>query len=235
MDTRDEVIRLARDEVKNKKFAHSQQLLAVNDVATDEDGEPQIAYIDEEKITGSYRTYFPIRSEPYFFVVLIRRDEANELNVEWVYMEAKVRAYLLIGSRTMTTEEITSHVGITPTKMGQLGESISKKIPARKYRAHKWFFEPQAGIPGTVEHKLKILLDAVQPAVSRIAELKPDCIVRVVIVYEGWGGDWQFGGIYIDEDNVQTLASLGAEIDIDLYAFGPDMPDDALNSIFGDG
>jgi hypothetical protein len=236
MDTRDKAIRLARDEVKNKIFAHSQQLLAVHDVATDEDGELQIAYIDEEKDTGSYRIYFPIRGEPYFFVVLVRRDEANELSVAWTYMEAKVRTYLLIGSKTLTSEEITSHVGIVPTKFGQMGDPISKKFPARRYGAHKWYFEPQAGIPGTVEHKLKVLLDAVRPAASRIVELKPNCMVRVVIVYEGWGGDWQFGGIYIDEDKVQTLAALGAEIDIDLYAFGPEMPDDdALDSCFGDG
>jgi len=226
MNKRDEVILLARDEVKNKVFAYSQQLLAVNDVATDEVGEPQIAHIDGEKKTGAYRIYFPIRSEPYFFVVLVRPDESNELSVQWVYMEAKVRVYLMIGSRTMSTEEITAKVELTPTKTGQMGESISKRIPARKYGAHKWYLEPQAGIPGTVEHKLDILLDEVQPAVARIADLKPDCIVRVVIVYEGWGGDWQFGGIFIDGDKVQALAALGAEIDIDLYAFGPEMPDD---------
>lgn len=236
MVIRDEVIRLARDEVKNRIFAHSQQLLAVQEVATDEAGEPEIAYIDEEMGTGSYRVYFPIKGEPYFFVVLVRRDEANGLSVAWTYMEAKVRTYLLIGSKTVTSEEITAHVAITPTKIGQMGEPISKRIPARRYGGHKWYFEPQAGIPGTVEHKLKVLLDAVRPAASRIAELKPECMVRVVIVYEGWGGDWQFGGIYIDEDSVQSLAALGADIDIDLYAFGPDMlGDEALDSIFRDG
>jgi hypothetical protein len=226
VDRREKAILLAQEEVNGQAWALTRQLLAVNAAEIGEDGDPVVARVDEDTESGAYFIYFPIRGEPYFFVVVVRPDEAGELAVSWIYMEGGTRVYLLITSEIFSPEEITARVGLTPTKSHQMGDPVRKKSPARTYRVHMWHFEPQKGIPGTVEEKLKVLLEEVNPAVAQIADLRPMCDVGVMVVFEGWGGDWQFGGIHFETEIVQGLAALGATLDLDLYAFGPDMPDD---------
>jgi hypothetical protein len=81
-------------------------------------------------------------------------------------------------------------------------------------------------MPGAVEEKLSAILYAIEPAAAQIASLRSGCEVKVHVVFQGWGGDPQFGGFHVEVDNIRRLAALGAALDVDLYASGPEMPND---------
>ena len=219
----EEAVRLAQAEVTGRSWGVSQVVLAVNEVDVGIDGMPVVARVDEESEPGAYFVYFPIRKERYYFVVVIRADEAEQLHVSAVYVEAGVRVYLIITSVELSCAEITSRAGLTPTKTHAIGDPIT---PMRKYQEHSWLIEPRSDQPGSVEEKVAVLMDIVEPAAARIASLKPACSVHVGVVFKGWGGDPQFGGFNFDARTVERLASLGAELGFDLHAFGPAMRDE---------
>ena len=226
MNSRDKAVQLAQAEVISRTWGIARQLLAVNEVVTDDRGRIVVARVDETGEPGACFVYFPIRNEPYYFVVVVRPDDAGQLAVSGMYMEAGVRVYLAISSATLPHEEITARVGLTPTETHTIGDPITKWTPTRTYREHVWRFEPQAGIPGSVEEKLGTVLDGVDAASAQIAALRPACNVDVNVVFKGWRGDPQFGGFHVGADMVRRLAAIGVELDFDLYAFGPNTRDD---------
>ena len=225
MTNRDKAVQLAQAEAVAKTWGVTAQFLAVNKVVTNEAGEPAVIRIDEKTRPDSYLCYFAVHGEPYFFVVVVESSKNNQLAVSGVYMEAGVRVYLLITSKTMTTAEITESVGLSPSKTHSTGEPIIKKIPNRTYKENQWIYEPQVEVPGSVEEKLNTVLHGVESRAKAIASLKPICEVYVNVVYEGWGGDCQFGGFHFNEGIMSRLCTLGAELDFDLYSFGPEMPE----------
>lgn len=225
MTNRDKAVQLAQTEVVAKTWGVTAQFLAVNKVVTNDDGEPTAIRVDEKSRPDSYLCYFAVHGEPYFLVVVVESSN-NQLAISGVYMEAGVRAYLLITSKTMTTAEISTSVGLPPSKTHSTGEPISKKNPNRTYKENLWIYEPQAEVPGSVEEKLNTVLNGVESRSKSIASLKPICEVHVNVVYEGWGGDCQFGGFHFNENIMSRLCALGAELNFDLYAFGPKMPED---------
>jgi hypothetical protein len=223
--SREEAVRLAQTEVIAKDWGVSRQVLAVNEVMTGSDGRPVIARVAEGSEPDTYCVYFPIHEEPYYFVVAMSPDKLGQLAVSGVYIEGDVRAYLAITSVSLSPAQITARVGLNPSETPAIGDAILPS-PVMKYREHWWQIEPQRNMPASVEEKITAVLDAVEPAVAQIAALKPVCELRVTVVFEGWGGDPQFGGFGLDARTVRRLAALGADLVFDLYAFGPRMPSD---------
>lgn len=220
---RETAVRLARAEVIERSWGVTSQILAVHSVPVGSDGEPIVVRVDERTEYGAYLVYFPIRDQPYYLVVEVGSDKAERLAVSGVYSEAEVRVYLAVSSRDLSAGEITARIGLQPTQTRSIGEPIVEQVPARTHEEHRWILEPQAGVPGSVEEKIASLLDAVDVAAGRIAALKRVCDVRVTIVLSAWGGDPQFGAFDVLAENVRRLGALGAELSVDLYAFGPPM------------
>ena len=129
-----------------------------------------------------------------------------------------------INPRRAYVEDLALRIGRRATLVPSAG--LAPTVCCLPSPTQNWRFEPQAGIPGSVEQKLAALLRGVEPAVARLAAIRTACDVQVNVVFEGWGGDPQCGGIHVDVDIVQRLAALGAELDFDLYAFGPKMLED---------
>jgi hypothetical protein len=228
-DDRAQAIRLARDEVINRTWGVTQQFLAVNQVNIDASGQPTVAHVDDRRRAGHYYVYFAIRDEPYYFVVCVRSEAASRSIVSGVYMEAGVKAYLTIRSAELRPEEITARVGLVPHTVHARGDPRGRVV-GRTWDDHFWRLEAQRGIPGSVEDKIASLLSVLEPVATKIASLKPACTVRVTTVFEGWGGDLGFGGFGFDALTIKRLADLGAELDFDLYAHGPLMPEDDVTT-----
>lgn len=225
MDTRDDAVRLAQAELAVRHFGVTRQFLTVHVVALDDMGAPQLARIDDTSEPGTYRLYFRIQGEPYYIVVVVGHDVEGHLAVAWVYMEAAIRVYLGVYSAALSAPNITEHLGLVPTQTYARGTPITAR-GSRRHCQHIWLYEPQAGLPAGFEEKLMTLLRLVAPRADRFAALPPDCTVELAIVYQGWGGDPQFGGLHFEAETTRQLSLLGASIDIDLYAYGPPMPDD---------
>jgi hypothetical protein len=223
---REAAVRVARAEVIERSWGISSQILAVHSVPVGSGGEPIVVRVDERTEPGAYLVYFPIRDQPYYLVVVVGADKMGQWAVSGVYSEAKVRVYLAVSSRKLSAGEITARVGLQPTQTRSIGEPIVNRAPARTYEEHRWMLEPQAGVPGSVEEKIAALLDAVDVAAGRIAALRPACDIRATVVFSAWAGDPQFGAFNFTGESVRRLAALGAELTVDLYAFGPRMLED---------
>jgi uncharacterized protein DUF4279 len=227
---RETAVQVARAEVIERSWGVSSQILAVHSVPVGSDGEPIVARVDERTERSAYRVYFPIREQPYYLVIVIGADETGRWAVSGVYSEAKVRVYLAVSSQGLSASEITARIGLQPTETRSIGEPIVNRVPTGTYKEHRWMLEPQAGVPGSVEEKIAVLLDAVDGVAGRIAALSPACDIRVTVVFSAWGGDPQFGAFSFGGESVRRLAALAAELSVDLYAFGPRMLEDGAIS-----
>ena len=186
-----------------------------------------VARVDKRSEPGAHFVYFKVVDQPYYFVVVLRAGGEERLALSATYWEADVRVYVRIISEKLTASEITARLNRSPTRTWSMGEARFKRNPkGRKHADHAWMFEPQEGVPGTVEEKLGVLLDAMGSLSDQVTLLTSCCDVEVVVVYSAWGGDPQFGGIQIASEAVDRLAALGARLDVDLYAYGPPMRGD---------
>ncbi len=213
-----QAIQLAMRELNERQFAVTRQFLAVQAVTCGSDGAPRVARVDDVTEPGAWRIYFPIQDECHHLVVVVRQDLSGRLVVAWVYWEAEIRIYLRIESETCSVSEIEKIIGLR-----SMPEAASHPTHGKK---PCWRFEPQKHLPGGFEEKLAKLLELLAPHAERIAARPPDCRARLAIVYCGWGGDPQFGGLHLSENAVRQINQLRAEIDIDLYSSGPSMAED---------
>ncbi|MEM9007581.1 MAG: DUF4279 domain-containing protein [Cyanobacteria bacterium P01_F01_bin.86] len=212
---------LAISEVLNPTLGVTEQVLAVHKLAI-QDGNPLILLVDRDSEPGAYHIYFKIEDEPYYFVVVIR-EEGGKLVASAAYIEAGVRVYLLISSTTLHPNAITERVKLNPTRQGLLGEVSQPRVPNVTFKENRWYFEPQKGVSGSLKNKLNFLLDRLEPAQLMIADLQDECEICICICYAGYRG-WM-GGWHIDKATLLRIAALGAEVDLDLYAYGKqDLP-----------
>lgn len=217
----DLALQVAISEVLNPTLGVTQQVLAVHQLVV-QDGSPLILLVDQTTELGAYYVYFAIQKQPYYFVVVIR-EEQEKLTASASYIEAGVRVYLTIISKTLDPDIITEKLKIKPTRKHLLGEAKYPKAPHVKFEENFWDFEPQRTVPGSLENKLNFLLDQLEPARPRISELQDQCETYICICYEGYQA-WM-GGWHLDQATIQRIAALGAEVDFDLYASGKwDLP-----------
>jgi hypothetical protein len=223
MTEREFAVQLAKDEVLQCRWAVTRQYLSVNQVVCDESG-PVPVRVDESSESGAYSVYFSIQEELYYLVVVIRSSPAHELKVASVYMEARVYVRLVISSSEIAPEEISQRIGLIPSSSHERGDPHGAR-GGRIHKEHLWIKEPLPEVPASVEEKIKTLLKELGPVADRISALYPMCQVSVSIGYHGWGGDPQFGGFHFDVATIRLLYAIGAELDINLYSFGPEMPE----------
>jgi hypothetical protein len=210
--------KIAISEVQTPTFGVTNQVFSVHKAVLN-NGAPLIARIDNTREPGAFFVYFPLLDEDYYFVVVIRPTD-NGLAVSVVYIEANVRVYLMISSPIYTPEEITKKVELLPTSVHKKGEKIS--LSSRVYTKNQWLFEPGQDIPDGIDHKILHLLNQLEHVRTNIAQLANECNICLCICYEGYK-DWM-GGWNADKETIKRISALEAEIDLDLYARGPDLP-----------
>jgi hypothetical protein len=203
----------------------TKELLLVHELVIDENGKPRIDRVDDESESCTFFIYFALRDEPFHLVAAVRPDEAGCLSLSWIYLQPGIRASLSISSEMLTSEEITTHVGLLPTETHAIGDPIVPDAPMRKHKENTWCFEPQANLPGSFDEKKSTLLNRLDPVARALSALKSECCISINVVFEGWGGDPQFGGFHLDADMIQRIAAYKAAIDLDLYASGPPFED----------
>jgi len=227
---------LARAEIESQSFALTRQFLAVHAVARDAAGRPAVARADDTSEEGAHHVYFGLRERagrdhesldvPYHCVVVIRPSEDQAQEVSWVYIQPATRVYLSIRSDDLDPDAITSRLGLRPTRTKLKGTPVGHGHATRPLARHTWACEALPGLPAGFKERLGTLIAAIEPVAPAIAALRPVCDVWLSVVLKGWGGDPQFAGFGFDEASIRVLAAARAEIDFDLYAFGPPMAED---------
>jgi hypothetical protein len=208
---------LAFAELRQPKLSLTQQYLAVHRLVQDE-GRPVVAGV--VVTDNGLDVYFELVGEDYFFVLCVIVDDAGP-SVRFCRAEAKCRVYLSVTSDTVLPEDVTLILQLTPTESWRRGDpgprdgSLSRKFNA-------WYFDPLGDGPGECDQKMKALLQMLASSSSRISELAVRCSVCISVVYRGYR--CQMWGLHWSAETVQSIAAFGVDIDLDLYASGPDLP-----------
>ena len=215
-------VEMARREILSPTLSATREMLAVHTPVL-VDGQPVIARADVEREPGAFYYYFRLEQEPYYLVVVVRPDE-KELAITSACVEAAVRVFLLVKADGLMPDQITERLGLEPTRAYAKGDRIHPNLPPLPYT--KWRFEPHQTLAEELGRKLDLLLDQLDSAAPRIAELAAECDVTICVCYEGcreWLGGWN-----ANAETLKRLVALGANLHFDLYASGPDLPEPEL-------
>lgn len=204
-------------EVKRQALGTTRQYLGSHRLLL-EDGKPvPLAVLP---IDQGFAVYFGVKDEPYF-IALSMYEYDGRWEPSLCYAEASCNVYLAIKSETVPPEEISALVGLQPTESWRMGDPRKLTNPPMAYKFHGWFFDPSGRGPGDFETKLKRLLDLTEASAPSIRALTDTCRVSVVVPYRGYKD--QMWGLAIEPGDLSRLAALGAVLDVDLYAYGPDL------------
>lgn len=205
-------------EVLSPTWGVVEQILAVHKIVI-LDGMPSIARIDDTT-PEIFNIYFYLEKQ-YYFLVIVVESINNSLVVAGSYVEANISVYLIINSDLLEPDAITARIGIQPTRTNTKGEPRTPKS-SLLWETNHWIFEPQKDVPDELEHKLSFLLDQLENAATSISNLSEECDISINIIYKGYQ-EWM-GGWHLNRQIMSRILSLDADIDLDIYARGPDLP-----------
>lgn len=215
-------IELARSELAHPTLSITQQYLAVHTLEQ-EGGEARVAAVVH--VEDRADVYFRVEGKSYFLVIPAH-PEGEGWKVGFCRAEARSKVTLAIRSQTMTAPEITEAVGLTPTESWSKGDARRRRHPNQgdlgPYTFTGWFLCPDGDAPGEVGTKLCRLLDLTESAALRVRGLTDRCDVTLMVLYDGYSS--QMWGLAFESGDVARLAALGASMDVDLYASGPELP-----------
>lgn len=205
-------------EVLSPTWGVVEQVLAVHKVVI-LDGMPSIARIDDTT-PEIFNIYFYLEEQYYFLVIVVESIE-NSLVVTGSYVEANISVYLMINSDLLEPDAITARIRIQPTKTNIKGEPRTLKS-SLLWEKNYWTFEPQKDVPDELGRKLSFLLAQLENAGTNIFNLSEQCDVRIRICYEGYQSST--GSLYLNKRTMSRILSLGADVDLVICTFGPDLP-----------
>ncbi|GGO40304.1 DUF4279 domain-containing protein [Deinococcus humi] len=219
--TEQRVREVALNELTSPTLASTTQFFGVHPLQL-EGGQPRVHGV----LTRGdlWEVYFKPETEPYFLVMLVE-SQGDRLTVRGCRAQARARVCLSITSKELSANDITAAVTLAPTEAWSKGDARThpRQQHLGPYTFTRWSFCPDGDLPGRFEDKLTRLLDLTEPAAPRIRALIPSCMVSVVVGY--WGYTQQMWGVGGTARDMARIAALGADLDIDLYASGPELID----------
>jgi hypothetical protein len=213
------IIEKAIDEVQNKSFATTEQILNVHEVVY-VDNKPKVLRVDTEKDNGIAIVYFPIKDEKFYLAVYL--DTTSEISVEGVTTENYNSVYFRSTTKEMSFEQLSGLTKLTATSGWSKGDLRQAGKSFNNFSS--LHFEPNPE-PDDFEDKLRKLLDFLEQdreGVSQLVE-QANGYVQVVTVFHN--SNTMLGGHHIDKDAIKRLSSLNLEVDFDLYAEGNSFTD----------
>ncbi|MFZ5966410.1 MAG: DUF4279 domain-containing protein [Bacillota bacterium] len=211
------IIKGAIEEITNPTFAITKQLLSVHNVPFG-NGISVITRVDYDTKDGSAVVYFPFEEESYFLAVYV--DTYPEVSVRWIGTEPGNRVYHVVISKELNLDELLSLAGITPTETWKIGDKINK---IRVHEDNGFIFEPNPERADNLEDKIEKLLTHLEGVTEKIIYLPEKAEMQINIAYYGYKE--QMWGWHLDKQTLKRLAQFNLEVDLDLYAGGPNLPD----------
>lgn len=216
--TLQQAVEVACAEVLSPIWGVVEQILAVHKIVIS-DGMPSIARIDDTT-SEVFDIYFYLEEQCYFLVIVVESNN-NSLLVAGSYVEANISIYLMVNSDLLEPDAITARIGIQPTRTNIKGEPRTPKSSLVWETSH-WIFEPQKDVPDALERKLSFLLAQLESAATSIFNISEQCDVLIRICYKGYQSST--GSCYLNKQTMSRILLLGADIDLVIYTFGPDLP-----------
>ncbi|HUU96761.1 MAG TPA: DUF4279 domain-containing protein [Phycisphaerae bacterium] len=218
MNEREQIIEIARREIRLQNLGITQQVLEVHRIVEAEAG-PKVAGVLEGKDPAWAHVYFAIEDELYFFKIDVQTSPVPR--VLSADVEARANVYFSAPSQVLDPDEISELIGLEPTRSWRKGTPLYNSGRLRPISV--WIYEPQHAMPGRVERKLPFLLDRLEPRHDGIVAAARECTCSICIAYHGHSA--AMGGWELDSATIRRLVRLDLPLGVDLYACGSELPE----------
>jgi len=126
----------------------------------------------------------------------------------------EVRVQLNFAGFARDPDEVTTLVGIVPSKTWRIGDLIDKS--KRTYHSNGWRVSAERPVT-EVEVGVDALFAYVAPRWEALRQLSNECRVELSIVIYA---EEQVPAVHLRRDQIDRLAELGGSIDVDVYCLG---------------
>lgn len=205
---------IAIKEILHPTFAVTEQYLEVHKI-TRKNAEIVVARIDMDE-PNQVVVYLPLENQKYYLAIYLSKEKKP--SIQAVTIQAGSYVYICATSNETSLEEMMNIAKVTPISTGRKGDVIRKDI---KHKVNRIKLGIGYDDPDEIDHKVKKLLDYLEPYQDDIRKLTEKATVELIIAYFGYSS--QMWGIALDETIVQRLAKMNLSVDIDLYAAGPEL------------
>ncbi len=221
-----EIIQAAIAEVANPTLAIVEQFFSVHEL----DSNNPIAHIDppqiitDDKQTSKWDVYMNLKDVDYVWIMYVKEHDSRAIP-EFGVSSEYARVYLNIGSQNLTPKDIAERLDLPATRSNRIGENLFNGESPMQYKENRYYYEPDVPVAWDFGKKFKSLISDLSPHLENIREISQESLwCQVTVAYTGWQA--QMWGCHFTSEDLDVLSSMGVSVDIDLYAEGPDLPDD---------
>ncbi len=129
-------------------------------------------------------------------------------------MKTRIMVALTLLGKGINPNEITRKLNLRPSEIGREGDLIGKTKIKQKYD----FWSLSNGYQESLDlgEQIKLFLDKISPYVDRIKTVALKRNLKVEIECAVDVADYEFPAICLENDTLQIVASLNADINIDI-------------------
>lgn len=129
----------------------------------------------------------------------------------------EVKVHLTLTSADGSPEDVTARLGLQPTKSWRVGDPIGRS--ARSYATNGWSLSSGLDASAELDDHVRALLGLVEPVLPALRELPGHWNLELSCAL--YAREY-VPACHFDRKTVERLASIGAEIDVDLYCLTQD-------------
>lgn len=212
--TTNNLIQKAIEEIENREFGTTKQLLEIHDV-TYEGNKPKVEKIEIDDEKGTAIVYFPITAQKFHLAIYLKIKP--EISVNWVEIEPNYSVYFRATSEVLDYRELCVMTTLTPSNGWNKGDKRKLGGLSYKFSCMELLVNDN---PNTFETKLKTLLDLLEQDKEGIINLGNNANGHIQVIINFHNGNTMLGGPMIDKNTIKRISALNLEIDFDLYAEG---------------
>ncbi|MDZ7619148.1 MAG: DUF4279 domain-containing protein [Patescibacteria group bacterium] len=178
-----------------------------------------MAGVDSVTEPDALFVFIAVQDEPYHFWVRVE-PRPHGPQIAFVGYCPEYRVSFDVSSDDVTPDQITAHIGLSPTETREKGSS--RLHGARPFPRNQWTLEPFASQPGFLEDKLSRLFAVLATCRELVSTLPATCSAQVSVMSYQWQA-WP-EGFHLSPEHLASLQALRASFDLDLYVGGPIEP-----------
>lgn len=205
-------IKNAVKEIDSPEFAHTKQILEVNEVET-ENGKYKIEKIMEHE--NQVHIFFKIKDEKYFLCISLDKQSGK---VIFPSIQNSNYCYLYATSETKSLEELASYTKIKYTKGYSKGDIIKRANTQKIVKVSSIYFELLETECYETEEAIEKLLDKLSEDKQGIKELIKHSNAVIEICKNQYVS--ANAGTAFSKELLQRLSEFEIGIDIDTYICG---------------
>ena len=199
-------------EIDSPEFAHTKQILEVNEVET-ENGKYKIEKIMEHE--NQVHIFFKIKDEKYFLCISLDKQSGK---VIFPSIQNSNYCYLYASSETKSLEELASYTKIKYTKGYSKGDIIKRANTQKIVKVSSIYFELLETECYETEEAIERLLDKLSEDKQGIKELIKHSNAVIEICKNQYVS--ANAGIAFSKELLQRLSEFEIGIDVDTYICG---------------